>query len=119
VRFVLDASVALAWFLPEENEAHRAYAQRVLAVAREELALATVPLLWHEELADVLLRSRRAREISAAKLDEALALEHGRKARARGRRVLRGELLQIAGELRGSDLLDHAVVPDVGTEARA
>lgn len=46
MRFVLDASVALA----------------------------AVPLLWHEDLADVLLRCRRAKDLSAAKLEEALAL---------------------------------------------
>lgn len=74
MRFVLDASVTLAWFLADESAEQRDYAGRVLAVARSELALAVVPLLWHEEVADVLLRARRSHEISTGQFDEALDL---------------------------------------------
>lgn len=74
MRFVLDASVALAWFLPDESAERRAYSLRVLKTARAELAVAVVPLLWHEEMGDVLVRMRRARRISAARFDDALAL---------------------------------------------
>lgn len=74
MRFALDASVALAWFLPGETEAARDYALRVLEVARAELAFAVVPLLWHEEVADVLLRRRRAKALTRARFDEAIEL---------------------------------------------
>ena len=74
MKVVLDASVALAGFLPDESAAARAYAHRVLAISRSALAVAVVPPLWHEEVADVLLRTRRAREVSAVQFDEALAL---------------------------------------------
>lgn len=74
MRFVLDASVSLAWFLPDEAAAGRDYAMNVLAMAKDEIATAAVPLLWHEEIADVLLRAKRAREISAGQFAQALAL---------------------------------------------
>lgn len=74
MKFVLDASVSLAWFLPDEDASRRDYATRVLAAARNQIATVAVPLLWHEETADVLLRARRAKKLSAERFAKALAL---------------------------------------------
>jgi hypothetical protein len=49
--FVLDASLALQWFL--EDEENRKYSQAVLAGLSEKRAL--VPLLWFYEVGNGLL----------------------------------------------------------------
>ena len=69
-RFVLDASVALEWFLP--GGAHTSsYAADVLrSIESGELSPA-VPELWHFELASALLAAKRDHRISAAKLRNA------------------------------------------------
>lgn len=67
MRFVLDAGVALAWFLPDEQPEDRSYAYDVLRSMREGAAFAVVPLLWHEEIAHALLRERRAKRLSAGR----------------------------------------------------
>ena len=54
MKFVLDASVALAWFLSDENAEAIEYANGVLKLARQEIAFAVVPSAWHEEVAAVL-----------------------------------------------------------------
>jgi predicted nucleic acid-binding protein len=66
---VLDASVALAWCF--KNEATAA-ADRVL----ERLAVeaASVPALWHLEIANVLALSERRRRITPARSVEFIAL---------------------------------------------
>jgi predicted nucleic acid-binding protein len=69
-RFVLDASIALEWFLPDEPKS-AAYARRVLTgIEAQELAPA-VPDLWHYEMASALLAAKRDRRIGAAKLRNA------------------------------------------------
>ena len=60
MRFVLDASVALAWFLPDEDPALEAYAHGVLNLVKADDAQCVVPTAWHEEVAQVLLKRRRA-----------------------------------------------------------
>ncbi len=74
MRFVLDASVTLAWFLPEENPANEAYAHGVLQFVRERHAFAVVPSAWHEELAALLVRRLRSGDLSQRKFDDALEL---------------------------------------------
>lgn len=74
MRFVLDASVALAWFLPEENPANEEYAHGVLRFMRQRLAFAVVPSAWHEEVAAVLIRRRRSEDLSQRRFDDALQL---------------------------------------------
>ena len=72
-RFVLDASVALEWFLPSAAHA-KAYANGILAgIVRERLS-PLVPEFWHYEVGSVLLKSRRSGVIGAVKLRNALAL---------------------------------------------
>ena len=66
--FVLDASVALRWFL---DKSVPAYASQV----RQQLiggARALVPALWHLEMANALVVSERRRNMTAADLDLAL-----------------------------------------------
>jgi predicted nucleic acid-binding protein len=67
--FVVDASVAAAWFLPDE------------AVPETEAALAAtaggrvwVPALWRLEIGNLLLGAERRRRISAAKRVELVAI---------------------------------------------
>jgi len=73
-RFVLDASVALAWFLRETEPATR-YAAAVLASLAEEDAVCVVPAIFHVEVAATLIRKRRDRQagFGKAKFESALA----------------------------------------------
>jgi len=69
--FVLDASVTLCWFLPCSTE-QAEYAAAVFdALSRDADSLAVVPDLWHSEVAHVLLRAYRSRELKSAALDRA------------------------------------------------
>lgn len=58
--FVLDASLALQWFL--EDETGREYSLAVLASLSEKRAL--VPLLWFYEIGNGLLMAYRRRRIT-------------------------------------------------------
>jgi predicted nucleic acid-binding protein len=70
VELVLDASVSLAWFLKESPE-RAAYAGRVAAAAADGAVL-HVPVQWGIEMGHVLLRERRRRTLSRARLQQAL-----------------------------------------------
>ena len=65
--FVLDASVAAAWLLPDEESA-------VSDAARNRLVPdgAIVPQLWHLEIRNILLMSVRRRRISAQDMHDRL-----------------------------------------------
>jgi predicted nucleic acid-binding protein len=63
--FVLDASLALQWFL--EDEADRKYSLGVLASLSEKRAL--VPLLWFYEVGNGLLMAYRRRRITHDQID--------------------------------------------------
>jgi len=66
-RFVLDASVAVEWFLPGGGPGFR-YASGILErIGKGELA-PLVPDLWHYELGSVLIAAKRDKRVSAAKL---------------------------------------------------
>jgi predicted nucleic acid-binding protein len=66
-RFVLDASVAVEWFLPGGGPRGR-YAEAILErISGGELD-PTVPDLWHYEIGSVLIAAKRDKRISAAKL---------------------------------------------------
>jgi predicted nucleic acid-binding protein len=54
VSFVLDASVALLWLVPDTNEAGVAYATETLKALKESQAL--VPSLWALEVANVVAK---------------------------------------------------------------
>ena len=58
--FVLDASLALQWFL--EDETDRKYSLNVLAGLAEKRAL--VPILWFYEVGNGLLMAHRRKRIS-------------------------------------------------------
>jgi predicted nucleic acid-binding protein len=62
---VLDASLALQWFL--EDEADREYSLSVLASLSENRAL--VPVLWFYEVGNGLLMAYRRRRISLDQID--------------------------------------------------
>jgi predicted nucleic acid-binding protein len=63
--FVLDASLALQWFL--EDEADRKYSLTVLASLSEKRAL--VPLLWFYEVGNGLLMAYRRKRIALDQID--------------------------------------------------
>ncbi len=63
--FVLDASLALQWFL--EDEADRKYSLTVLASLAEKRAL--VPLLWFYEVGNGLLMAYRRKRITLDQID--------------------------------------------------
>jgi predicted nucleic acid-binding protein len=68
--FVLDASIALAWYLPGQGNAYAAAIYERLNGGADQ---ASAPLLWRAELASVLLRSHRRGDISEARALQALA----------------------------------------------
>ncbi len=63
--FVLDASLALQWFL--EDEADRKYSLAVLASLSEKRAV--VPLLWFYEVGNGLLMAYRRKRINLDQID--------------------------------------------------
>ena len=63
--FVLDASLALQWFL--EDEADRKYGLAVLASLSEKRAL--VPFLWFYEIGNGLLMACRRKRITLDQID--------------------------------------------------
>lgn len=71
--FVLDASLALQWFL--EDEADRAYSMAVLSGLSKSRAM--VPLLWFYEVGNGLIMAQRRRRITAKQVDEFLARLRG------------------------------------------
>jgi predicted nucleic acid-binding protein len=68
----LDASVALAWFLPDEKPAVLEYSHSVLDFLNREVHQAVVPAIWHMEVAAVLLRRLRGRSLAEKVFDHAL-----------------------------------------------
>ena len=68
-RFVLDASVALSWFV---DRPPAAYAEQV----KQELlhgAHAVVPTLWHAEVANGFVVAERRRVLTASDVNDCLA----------------------------------------------
>ena len=65
--FVLDASVALAWFLDDEQAPQ---ADNVRARLMRDRAL--VPQLWHLEVRNGLIIAERRGRLSATRMDECL-----------------------------------------------
>lgn len=62
---VLDASLALRWFL--EDEADRTYSLKVLASLAEKRAL--VPLIWFYEVGNGLLMAHRRQRITREQIE--------------------------------------------------
>jgi predicted nucleic acid-binding protein len=67
--FVLDASLALQWFL--EDESDRKYSLAVLATLANKRAL--VPFLWFYEVGNGLLMAERRKRISKGQIEGFLA----------------------------------------------
>jgi predicted nucleic acid-binding protein len=63
--FVLDASLALQWFL--EDETDRKYSLGVLSSLAEKRALVTI--LWFYEVGNSLLMAHRRKRISSDQID--------------------------------------------------
>ena len=71
MRLVLDASVALAWFLPETQE-NTKLADRVADLLMEPAGLALVPVVFNLECAIALRRERNRGSLSESALQQAL-----------------------------------------------
>jgi predicted nucleic acid-binding protein len=69
-RFILDASVAVEWFLPGGGR-HGLYAEKILEQIGTGQLIPAVPDIWHYEMGSVLIAARRDKRISAAKLGTA------------------------------------------------
>ena len=65
--FVLDASVAVAWLLDDEDD-QRAHA----ALARLQKEVALVPQVWPVEVRNALLGAERRRRVGAVEVDDCL-----------------------------------------------
>lgn len=70
-RVVLDASVTIDWFV-SDKPGIAAYAEDVLVAIESREILPLVPDLWHYEIGSVLIAAKRARRITARRLDEAV-----------------------------------------------
>lgn len=70
--FVLDASVALLWLVPETNSAGVDYARATLAALRESQAL--VPSLWALEIANVVAKLESKGIVTEAESQRFIAL---------------------------------------------
>ena len=68
IRFVLDASVSLSWFLDHPMPACATRVKRLL----RERGRAVVPALWHLEMANGFAVAERRGLIAPADVDEAL-----------------------------------------------
>ena len=66
-RVVLDASVAIEWFLPGGGPG-RKYAEEILELISAGTLFPAVPDLWHYELGSVLVAAKRDKRISASRL---------------------------------------------------
>jgi predicted nucleic acid-binding protein len=66
-RFILDASVAVEWYLPGGGPRGR-YAEGILERISAGELVPAVPDLWHYEIGSVLIAAKRDKRISAAKL---------------------------------------------------
>ena len=92
-RFVLDASVAIDWFLPGSGSRGR-YSEGILERISADDLLPAVPDLWHYEVGSVLIAAKRDKRMSAAKLRESQL-------------AIRGlELETLALELDAAELID-------------
>jgi predicted nucleic acid-binding protein len=72
-RFVLDASVALAWVVDQNPDPYAAVVQQRLRAGER----ATVPSLWQLEITNVLAQVQRRGVLSAAEVEEGLRYFEG------------------------------------------
>ena len=69
MRFVLDASISLAWFLDHPVAPYAIHVRRLLAAGSR----AIVPALWHLEMANGLAGAERRGILASADVDLSLA----------------------------------------------
>ena len=69
-RFVLDASVVLAWVLDNPVPAYASRVEQALVGGQR----AMVPALWHLEVANGLATAERRRDLASADIEHALFL---------------------------------------------
>ena len=67
--FVLDCSVAAAWFFEDE---FNQYTKSVRDLILEKNTTAVVPAIWSAEVANVLFHAERRKRITAQRVDHAL-----------------------------------------------
>ncbi len=77
-RFVLDASVVLAWVLDNPVPAYASRVEQALVSGQR----AMVPALWHLEVANGLAMAERRRDLTSADIERALALLRAAAAQA-------------------------------------
>jgi predicted nucleic acid-binding protein len=102
-RIVLDASVAVEWFLPGGGPGQQ-YAEGILERISAGELFPAVPDLWHYELGSVLVAAKRDKRISAARLggaqvelDAAEVVELGLRYHLQGYDVVYFELARRLG----------------------
>lgn len=100
MRFVLDASVALAWVLLDQDPAVAGYADAVFRALQRGEDRALVPEVWHAEVAGVLLRQHRARTLSSEAFEEALELFESMQLETHHQPYTLGALVERAQRLR-------------------
>jgi predicted nucleic acid-binding protein len=74
VTFVLDASVALSWLLRDADAREASYAFTVLKALRAGGVVASVPMTWGLEIANVLARAERKDQVTEAQSESFLEM---------------------------------------------
>ncbi len=97
---MLDASVALAWVLRDQDPEVTRYADAVSQALQGGEDLALVPDIWHAEVAGVLLRHQRARTLSQEAFDGALELFGSMRLETHHQPYTLGALVERAQRLR-------------------
>ena len=77
MRFVLDASVTLSWFLKDAAAREEAYSFAVLSSFRAAGTVAAVPMTWGLEIANVIARCESKSQVTEAQSESFLALLQG------------------------------------------
>ena len=68
-RFVLDCSVAVAWFFEDE---FGEYSERVRQALMNKGVVAVIPSIWPAEVSNVLFQAERRKRINAEQVNQAV-----------------------------------------------
>ncbi len=74
MRFVLDASVTLSWFLKDAASRDEAYSFAVMSCFRVKESVAIVPVTWGLEVANVIARCESKRQVTETQSESFLTL---------------------------------------------
>jgi len=91
--FVLDASIALSWYLPGQGSSHAEAVYRRLNAGAEPAA---APLLWRTEIAAVLIKASRRGLLTDARAYAALSDAEALPVALHDIRLGGGELYRLA-----------------------